>query len=99
MRGGARDCISRDPKPADVGLAIEVSDSTLADDRKQAVIYARAGIAAYWIININERQIEVYDRPGATGYGRRKDFLPGQTVPLIIAGAHVGDILVDDILP
>jgi Uma2 family endonuclease len=99
VRGSARDYSKRDPGPRDVGLVIEVSDSSLAEDRLQAAIYAREGIPAYWIVNINQRWIEVYEGPGAAGYERRTDFLPGQAVPLMLDGGLDGEILVDDVLP
>lgn len=50
--------------PECVALVIEVSDSTLSRDRgaKQR-IYARSGIAHYWIINLVDRVVEVYENP------------------------------------
>lgn len=49
---------------ADVVLVIEVADATLERERtiKQR-IYARAGIAIYWILNLRDRQLEVYTEP------------------------------------
>jgi Uma2 family endonuclease len=43
---------------------LAVSDSTLRDDRglKQQ-IYAHARIPEYWIVNLIERQLEIYQRP------------------------------------
>ncbi len=49
------------PTPADVFLLIEISDTTLERDRKQkAAAYARAGIADYWILDVNTRQVRVF---------------------------------------
>ena len=54
----------RNAHPATAALVIEVADSSLAYDRKQkASIYAKAGIADYWIVNIPDKQLEVYRRP------------------------------------
>lgn len=48
----------------ETGLAIEVSDSTLAFDRRtKQRAYAEAGIPEYWIINLVDRVIEVYTNP------------------------------------
>jgi Uma2 family endonuclease len=58
-----RDELYRDahPTPADVLLIIEVADTTLAYDRQVKMpLYAKAGIAESWIINLTEEQIEVY---------------------------------------
>lgn len=43
-----------------MALVIEVSDKSLATDRKvKARLYAAAGIEQYWIVNVLDRQIEV----------------------------------------
>jgi len=61
--GGPRDYSGSHPKTA--LLVVEVSDSTLKKDRGlKAHLYARAGLADYWIINVNDRQIEVHRDPG-----------------------------------
>src|SRR5205823_4838937 len=64
VRGRAEDFDDHHPGPADVVVMIEVSDSTLDYDRttKQR-LYAEAGIALYWIVNVPDGQIEVYERP------------------------------------
>ena len=52
------------PPAADVRLVIEVADATLARDRTIKLrSYARAGIPAYWIVNLIDRQVEVYTDP------------------------------------
>jgi Uma2 family endonuclease len=68
-------------------------------DRQQGIIYGRAGFPVYWIVNLVDRQVEVYTDPGPTGYAVRKDFLSGQQVPVVIDGQQGGQIAVDDILP
>ena len=58
-------------------LVVEVSDATLLNDRnRKASLYARAGIADYWIVNLVDRQLEIYrqpqpdpTRPYGHGYG------------------------------
>ncbi len=51
--------------PTSAQLAIEVSDSSLRKDRTiKAHLYARAGIADYWIINLVDRQLEIHRVPG-----------------------------------
>src|SRR5262245_28451011 len=59
VREDPAEYITRHPGPADIGLVIEVADSSLPSDRSdKARIYARAGIAVYWIVNVSDRQIE-----------------------------------------
>jgi Putative restriction endonuclease len=64
VRGQRLNFRDRHPTASDVVLVIEVSDATLERDRtiKQR-IYARAGIAIYWILNLRDRQLEVYTQP------------------------------------
>jgi Uma2 family endonuclease len=50
--------------PSRALLIVEVSDSSLALDRtEKASLYARAGIADYWILNLVERVLEVHREP------------------------------------
>jgi Uma2 family endonuclease len=99
VRGTIRDYTARTPGPADIGLVVEVSDSTLHDDRALASIYGGAGIPVCWIVNLVHRQVEVYSDPGREGYGARQTYREGQSVPLVIDGQPLGQIAVDDILP
>jgi Uma2 family endonuclease len=56
-------------QPADVALLIEVSDATYAYDRNgKYAQYAAAGIPIYWIVNLNQRQVEVYSQPSGDQY-------------------------------
>ena len=49
------------PAPA---LAVEVAVSSLTFDRThKASLYARAGVADYWIVNLVDRVVEVYRQP------------------------------------
>jgi Uma2 family endonuclease len=99
VRGDLRD-YRQDPGPGDIALVVEVSDSTLADDRYYVSrLYGPAGIPVCWIVNLVDRQVEVYTDPGPAGYATRADFRPGQSVPVVIDGQPVGQIAVDDMLP
>ncbi len=54
----------RHPDASDCLLAIEVSDSSLHhDETLKASLYARAGIAEYWIVDCNAEQICVCRTP------------------------------------
>ncbi|NJN19604.1 MAG: Uma2 family endonuclease [Oscillochloris sp.] len=103
VRGDRRDYPDRHPGPAEIGLVVEVSDTTLQRDRtiKQR-LYAAAGIVCYWIANLPEGWIEVYQAPtGPTEspqYARRNDYRRGTTVPLLLDGAQIGEVAVEDVL-
>jgi Uma2 family endonuclease len=50
--------------PARPVLVVEVADSSLRFDRRQkSRLYARAGLAEYWIVNIVDHALEVYRQP------------------------------------
>jgi len=50
--------------PAHPVLAVEVAVSSLALDRShKASLYARAGVADYWIVNLVDRVLEVHRQP------------------------------------
>jgi Uma2 family endonuclease len=50
--------------PTSAALIVEVSDTTLSYDRNhKGSLYARAGIADYWIVNVNANLLEVHRYP------------------------------------
>ncbi len=66
--------------PTTAALVVEVSISTLADDREMAEIYAEAGVEEYWIVNVPARCIEVHRQPAGTGYAAVESIGVGQSV-------------------
>jgi Uma2 family endonuclease len=57
------------PTPEDIYLVMEISDTTLAQDREtKSLLYARAGIVQYLLLNVNEQTIEDYREPNSDGY-------------------------------
>jgi Uma2 family endonuclease len=104
FRGTDQDYADHHPGPDDMALIAEVADSSLRTDRGQKKrLYARSRVPEYWIVNLADRQIEVYTQP--TGpvkepdYGQRQDYKPGDTVPVVIDGREVGRLPVADLLP
>lgn len=103
-RGDDHTFVHRHPGPDDIGTLIEVADSTLDSDRvDKGRIFARARIPIYWIVNLVDRQIEVYTQPSgpndAPAYGHRQDYRAGDVVPLILDGQQAALISVAEILP
>jgi len=104
VRGDENTYLTRHPTTADIGLVVEISDSTLQGDRDdKGRIYAKEGIACYWIVNLNDQQIEVYTSPsGPTPdpkYGQRVDYQMGGSLTLPLAGASAVQMAVKDLLP
>ena len=53
----------------EVYLIIEVADTTLRSDRElKAKVYAKSGIADYWVLDVNNRQLYVFREPSENGY-------------------------------
>jgi len=80
-------------------LVVEISDSSLGEDCKQAAIYAAGGIPVYWIVNLVDRQVEVYSDPSPSGYRSRQDYHAGESIPVSIGGNQLSSIALNDILP
>jgi Uma2 family endonuclease len=99
VRGDIEDYLRRHPEPADVALVVEVAKSSLALDREQAVILGAAGIPVYWIINLVDRQLEVYSNPSGGAYPAPVWLGESESVDLIVGGQVVGQIAVADLLP
>jgi Uma2 family endonuclease len=95
----------RDAHPRRPALIVEVALSRLALDREhKGSLYARAGIADYWIVNLPDRRVEVYRDPmpdagAAFGwrYGRTLALRPDEHVSPLAAPAAV--ISVAELLP
>jgi Uma2 family endonuclease len=86
-------------------LIVEVAQSRLRFDRRQkGSLYARAGIADYWIVNIPDRRLEVYRdsqldpaAPFGWRYSAATTLGPGERVtPLAVPAASIA---VSDLLP
>ena len=69
------------PRPADVLLLIEVSDTTLDYDRNTKLsAYARAGIPEVWIVSRQDRRIEAYTSPSEGTYSNVRRAGPNDTI-------------------
>lgn len=84
------------------GQAPSVLPLTVAYDRttKQR-LYAAASISPYWIVNLVDHQIEIYEQPlpSEARYAARTDYRPGQTIDLILSPKQTIQVRVSDILP
>jgi Uma2 family endonuclease len=104
VRGETKQYLDRHPGPQDLALLAEVSDTTLQRDRgSKKRLFARARIPVYWIVNLIDRQIEVYSDPTGPAeqpdYRQRHDYGIKDSVPLLINGQEVGRIAVEEVVP
>jgi Uma2 family endonuclease len=95
MAGTARGS-SGHPTMAD--LVIEVADSSLAfDTNDKRLLYARATIREYWVVDINGRRLLVYRDPQAGDYASQQALGPADAIAPLAAPAavvRVADLLV-----
>jgi Uma2 family endonuclease len=86
------------PRPEDVLLVVEVAETSYRYDRDVKLpLYARAGIADVWIVDLVHALVEVYREPGPDGYRSTQRLGRGATV----SPAAFPDVMipVDEILP
>ena len=79
----------RRPLPEEVSLLIEVADTSLEfDTTVKAGLYAAAGIADYWVVDLMSRAVVVFREPRSGAYESRSTHRGDQPVrPLVRAEA------------
>jgi len=84
------------PRPEELLLVAEVSGAFLGFDLMvRGGLYARAGIAEYWILDLNERRVIVHRRPEGGQYLERWAYLEEEMVSNLGApevSIRVGDL-------
>src|SRR5207237_6394776 len=84
--------------PTTADLVIEVADSSLDfDTNEKRLIYAKAGIRDYWVVDINGRRLLVYRDPQGGDYAFQQALGPADAVSPLAAPAatvRVADLLV-----
>ena len=83
--------LDANPKPEDLLLVAEISDSTLRFDLTvKAGLYARAGILDYWVLDVVGHRIGVHSDPQSGVYQSVQWYVEGETVsPLAAPDAHL----------
>ena len=73
------------PSAADVFLVVEVADASLHYDRLAKMpLYAAAGVAEAWIVDVEARRIETYRRLHVSGYAEARGH-PGDATVIPLA--------------
>jgi Uma2 family endonuclease len=104
IRGEPRLFLTHVPTASDAGMLVEISDTSLNVDRTtQLQLFAEASIPVYWIVNLVDRQVEVYTDPSGPApkpaYARQQLFKENDSVPVVLDGAEVGRLAVRELLP
>lgn len=99
-RGRSLDYVDRHPSAADVALVVEVADASATRDRGvKSRVYARAGIAEYWLVDLNSERLEVRTEPVGGTYRGVTVLSPGDRVSVRIEGVEAGTIEVATLFP
>ena len=101
VTGAPRDYCKEHPTTAE--LVIEIADTTLTYDRtKKTAMYAQAGIQEYWILNLLDRQLEVYRQPQSlpsSTFPYQKHEVKTSSETIRPLRRHQKTILIADLLP
>ena len=84
--------------PTTADLVIEVSDTSLKyDTTEKLAAYAEAGIADYWVLDVNGRQLHVFRGPSGDAYATHLTL--GETDTASPLAAPTAVVRVADMLP
>ena len=71
------------PSPGQIRLLIEVADTSVdIDEGVKLALYARNGIAEYWVADVNERALLIFTQPSDLGYGHTRHLRGDDCLPL-----------------
>lgn len=71
------------PRPDDIFLVVEVSDTSVTYDRRLKIpLYGRSGIPEAWLIDLHQEAITIYRDPGPDGYGVTRVVRRGEQLAL-----------------
>ena len=81
-----REPLKRVAKGTDVLLIVEVSDTTLNDDLdRKKTLYARAGVAEYWVLDVTKRRLFVFRNPSGETWDEPIELMPKDSVSCLAA--------------
>ena len=85
IKGKTTDYLHRHPTATEVLLVVEVADSTLKRDRTlKKTLYASHLIPNYWLVNLQDQQLEVYTNHTPNAYERTEISQPSDRLSLIV---------------
>jgi Uma2 family endonuclease len=70
-----------------VALVVEIADTTLSGDMKRkAMIYARAGVPEYWVVDVTAKAIHQLWSPEGEAYAERREIAFGERIEAATIG-------------
>ncbi|HAC62141.1 MAG TPA: hypothetical protein DCF68_01060 [Cyanothece sp. UBA12306] len=80
----------RHPHAEDIFLIIEISNTTLSQDLKEKkLLYAEAGIKEYWVINLNKKELIIFNHLENKDYKSMKTYTMGTVSPLAFSELQI----------
>ncbi len=78
--------VATNPRPQDLHLVVEVSDTSLHFDlTRKAALYARAGISEYWVLDVAGHRLFVHREPQAGQYQSITEYAEHESVAPLAA--------------
>jgi len=78
------------------GEIIEIADSSLRyDSTTKLSLYARAGVPRYWIVDVRDRSIVEFTRPGGARHLAERRLRAGDRIALGDAGSTLEGLEID----
>jgi Uma2 family endonuclease len=86
------------PQPSEIFLLIEVADTSLAFDLgTKALAYARAGVAEYWVLDVQFRKLYVLRSPMPQGY--QSEVVLAETMQIVPLAFPDFTLAISEMLP
>lgn len=93
VKGSIHDYRYSHPESAE--LVVEIANSTLVYDRLKSHLYAKHGIPEYWIVNLKDTILEVFQGLESDHYASRRSYRIGDSFHCLNGQkVHVSEILV-----
>jgi len=80
VRGEPEQLLDRHPSPEDLLLVVEVTHSSRRRDLNKIGLYAGAGVAEYWILDLDAQTVDVFRSPRGETYAERRQLAGGGTL-------------------
>ncbi|HEX2202440.1 MAG TPA: Uma2 family endonuclease [Longimicrobium sp.] len=87
---------SRQAGPWDALLIVEVADSSVSRDLEKAILYARAAIPEYWLVDVNQSLVVVHLNPVGGEYVDVREYTRGESWASPALGGR--EVRVEDVL-
>ena len=85
-----RNYAKRHPYPQDIHWLIEVSNSTLTKDlEEKPYTYARNGIREYWVIDLPNNKLWIFNQPRQNGYAAKREVVTGHIHPVSLPNLNI----------